>query len=572
MISKRVFTEAANDNYARLAAYIADAGSRSEHGDEKCLMSWCEGMLGGEDYAEGMAEVVDVQAKNTRAASKTYHLVISFRPEDEATLTPEAFKAIEERFASALGYSEHQRHCGVHKNTANLHMHVAYNMVHPEKYTQHKEFRDYWIRDKVCRELEREYGLTIDNGRGQNPPGRQTLGEKATLVEAHTGQQSFEGYAKESRAAILQALEAARSWQKAHEVMASHGLEIKPHGNGLVIKDRHGKQAVKASSLDRSLSLKKLESRFGPFTPARELEHVQEQTRYQAEPLQRSPERGKLFAEYRQGIEERKTRLEQIKQQEDAALAVIREAWAAKRREIERMSMDKRNRRRLIQVARKHEAEALAKAKLEFQRPREAVRQDTPFTSWNGFLRHKAEFGNEVALAVLRSSKEAAEVENAAPNAPGKDWSQHGREQFADRNAVKATQAALERAVLESESISNKGKTRLLAVLRMEQLAEEERFSGKTTEPSTLAISGFQHTVDRKGTVIFTLPGGGRIMDTGRELFFSSQDPAAQNAALAYARKKWGKAVCLEGNKICREQSRDIELERTREQNRGIGR
>lgn len=34
MISKRVFIEAANDNYARLAVYIADAGIRAERGGE----------------------------------------------------------------------------------------------------------------------------------------------------------------------------------------------------------------------------------------------------------------------------------------------------------------------------------------------------------------------------------------------------------------------------------------------------------------------------------------------------------------------------------------------------------
>jgi hypothetical protein len=568
MISKRVGIAPKNDNYARLAAYIADA----VYDGEKSLLSWCAGCLGDDDYAAGMEEAVKTQERNPRGGAKTYHMVVSFRPEDEARLTPEVCKDIETRFAAALGYSEHQRHCGVHRNTANLHMHVAYNMIHPEKYTKHKEFRDYWIRDRVCRELEREYGLAVDNGRGQAMPERQPLGEKAALIEAHTGQQSFEGYVKDQRAVILQALEVATSWRETHDALARHGLEIKPHGNGLVIKDRHGKQAMKASDLDRSLALKKLESRFGVFIPTHERGQIQEQSRYQAEPLQRSPERGKLFAEYRQGIEERKTRLERIKQQEDAALAATRAEWATKRREIERMSMDKRNRRRLIQVARKHEAEALAKARHLLQEPREEVRRDIPFTSWNGFLRHKAEQGNEVALAVLRSNKEAAEVENVAPITQGKDWSQHGRDQFSDRDALKAVQAAQERGVLESEALSSKGKTRLLAVLRMEQLAEEERRSGKTTELGTLAISGFQHTVDRKGTVIFTLPGGGRIMDTGRELFFSSQDPAAQNAALAYARKKWGKAVCLEGNKICREQSRDIELERMREQNRGIGR
>ena len=172
MISKRVFIKPGNDNYARLAAYIAEAGPAGE----KCLMNWCEGMFGGEDYAEGIAETVDVQARNTRAASKTYHLVISFRPEDEAKLTPQAFKAIEQRFAAALGYANHQRHCGVHKNTGNLHMHVAYNMIAPEKYTCHKEFRDFWIRDKVCRTVEREFGLTVDNGieiTESDPPAQQ---------------------------------------------------------------------------------------------------------------------------------------------------------------------------------------------------------------------------------------------------------------------------------------------------------------------------------------------------------------------------------------------------------------
>lgn len=271
MISKRVFIDAGNDNYARLAAYIADAGPAGE----KCLMNWCAGMLGGDDYAEGIAETVDVQARNTRAASRTYHLVISFRPEDEAKLTPEAFKAIEEQFASALGYADHQRHCGVHKNTANLHMHVAYNMIHPEKYTCHKEFRDFWIRDRVCRALEREFGLSVDNGIELSSSGQSLVrprrNEKARLVEAHTGQQSFDSYAQEHREAVLRSLEAAASWGDLHTALAGYGMEIKPHGNGLAIKDRNSSRAahaIKASALDRSLSLKKLEARFGPYSPA----------------------------------------------------------------------------------------------------------------------------------------------------------------------------------------------------------------------------------------------------------------------------------------------------------------
>ena len=530
MISKRVFIEAKNDNYARLAAYIADAGP----GGEKCLMNWCEGMLGGEDYAEGMAEAVDVQARNTRAASKTYHLVISFRPEDEARLTPEAFKAIEERFAAALGYADHQRHCGVHKNTSNLHMHVAYNMIHPEKYICHKEFRDFWIRDKVCRAIEQEFGLSIDHGIDKNAPERTRGNEKAQLVEAHTGQQSFDSYAKEHRAVILRALDEATAWQDLHTALAAHGMEIKKHGRGLAIKDRHSNRAahaIKASALDRSLSMKKLEARLGSYQPPHGLEHIQEEARYTAAPLHRSPERGQLFAEYRAGIEARKEVLQTVKDREEAALAAIRAEWAEKRRELERKNIAKKNLRRLLQLARKHEAEALAKAKIPFQEPRNAVRRDIPFTSWNGFLQHKAEQGNETALAVLRSRTRTVAPEHNAP--PTKDWSQHGLEQSA-----RVEQAAKERAILEQDGISARGKTRLQSVLRMEQVAKN-----------------FRHHVDRKGVVVFTLQDGGKVRDNGKDILFSANSEPARQTALLYARKKWRQRITLEENKIVRQEA-----------------
>ena len=189
MISKHVHYESAHDNYGALARYIADAS----HEGEKCLMSWCAGCVTEDDYDLAILEAQVVQGMNTRSQKeKTYHLLVSFRPEDEAWLTSELFKAIEERFAGALGYSEHQRHCGIHKNTANVHMHIAYNMVHPERHTRHEPFRDYSIRDKLCRELEQEYGLTVDNGKEQKQ--ENGLSHKAATIEAQTGQESFESY------------------------------------------------------------------------------------------------------------------------------------------------------------------------------------------------------------------------------------------------------------------------------------------------------------------------------------------------------------------------------------------
>ena len=544
MISRKIPIAPKNDNYARLARYIA----APEQDSEKLLMNWSAGCV-EENYGEGIAEVMDTQGMNKRTAKcKTYHLIVSFRPEDEAKLTPEAFRQIEERFAWALGLSEHQRHCAVHKNTGNLHMHIAYNMIHPERLIMREPFGDYHKRDRVCRELEREYDLTVDRGR-EPEQERPALGGKAAQVEAHSGQESFESYAKRHTEKMLAAVSVAHDWQGFHESLARYGLEIKPRANGLVIKDRHGKHAVKASAVDRSLSIKKLEARFGAYSPPQGLDHIQELSRYQAVPLHRAPERGNLFAEYRQAIDKRKIQLEAVKEREDAALASIREKWADKRKEIEGMGIAKKNRRNLLALAHKHEAEAIAKARLEWTPERESVRRDIPFTGWNGFLQHKAEQGSEVALAVLRSRRESVAEEKEA--APTKDWSQHGREQF----QRKAEYAGKERAALELDGVSGKAKKRLLAVLRMESLV-----SGK-------GLDGFQHKVDGKGAVVFTLPGGGKIRDTGGEVLFS---PDSERIALLYAQKKWGRSLILAGNQITRAQKPEREPEK--EQRRGMER
>ena len=106
MIAKHIHCLPEHDNYARLAAYIADAG----HDGEKCLASWCAGCATDDDYGLAVMEVESVQGLNTRSAKeKTYHLMVSFRPEDETKLTPELCRTMEERFASVLGFFVHMK-------------------------------------------------------------------------------------------------------------------------------------------------------------------------------------------------------------------------------------------------------------------------------------------------------------------------------------------------------------------------------------------------------------------------------------------------------------------------------
>ncbi|MDL2216962.1 relaxase/mobilization nuclease domain-containing protein, partial [Desulfovibrio sp. OttesenSCG-928-M14] len=189
MIAKRVDITK-NDNHGRLAEYIA-AGEEKE----KCLVAWCAGCQDNDDYPFAVQEAVLTQAMNVSTDKpKTYHLVLSFRPEDEDKLSVAVFRDMELRFAEALGFSGHQRHCGIHQNTGNIHMHVAYNMIHPETHKRHEPFRDFYALSRVCRMLEKEYGLAVDRG---ITPGEKTehIRAKAATVEAQTGQESFESYA-----------------------------------------------------------------------------------------------------------------------------------------------------------------------------------------------------------------------------------------------------------------------------------------------------------------------------------------------------------------------------------------
>jgi len=546
MISRRIHRKPENDNYRRLANYIADASRDGE----KCLMAWSAGCWAGDDYFLAIQEVTDTQDLNTRTTKeKTYHLIVSFRPEDEDTLTPEVLKEIEAELAKALGFEEHQRHCGVHRNTANLHMHVAFNIIHPEKLTRHDPFRDYHTRDHVCRELEKRFGLAIDHGRNQGPA--QPLGDGAATVEAHTGQQSFESYAKDFRESILASLEEAADWQGLHQALALHGLEIKPHGNGLVIKDRHSKHMIKASSLARSLAKGNLEKRLGRFQPAGvAVDAIESKDRYQAKPLQRqSPERDKLLAEYRACMAERRKTLSALREQRALRLETIERTWKCQLQDIEKMALTKRDHYDLLKEARQHEAKLKRQLGREMDGRHEKLREAFPYSSWSTFLRWEAEHGNEAALAVLRSRNEAVDPE-------------HGevpRWNSSRRNFARGTWEERKRAILGESQLQPKEKRTLLSVAHMRYLLglEADADNALASKP----LQGFTYAIDSKGTVIFTLASGGLIRDMGDQIVCSGHDPAAREVGLRFAQMKWGKEAVLDGNRAL-PVKRDIALDR----------
>ena len=490
-------------------------------------MHWAAGCWAGDDYALAIQEVADTQALNTRTTrEKTYHLIVSFRPEDAPGLKAEDYRAIEERFAAALGLSEHQRHCGVHVNTENVHMHVAYNLIHPEKLTRVEPWRDYIARDKLCRELEKEYGLVVDNGREKK--SGKTLGSAASTVEAHSGRQSFESYAQEQARTVMDRLESARTWEEAHILLAERGLVLQKRGAGLVIRNRHGRQMTKASAASRDLSLKKLEARFGRFTPADRERLPASEVSYGAEPLQKVPNRGALWEEFQAVRLEQRERLEASKRK-----------WREYCEDLQRRPVGKRARTAGLKLARQYAAQE-----------RHQLTAGYP-ANWMDFLRRKAAQGNENALAVLRSRHEEFEPEQFAAEQK--------------RVQVKTDLQAQKTEILEKDGMTASLKNSLLSDALMRSIAP-----------------GATARISRHGVVIYTLPDGGKICDTGRRISFSE---SARETALAYMAAKWnvrrlekdgkGRAVLVlrDGRKIVDEGKRQFERPTVpRQRQRGLGR
>ena len=506
MISKRIFCKARNDNYKRLANYIADAS----HAGEKCLMAWCAGCWAGDDYKLAMQEVKDTQDLSTRTTKeKMYHLVISFRPEDEAKLTPETFKDIEQEFAEILGFHEHQRHCGVHQNTANIHMHIAYNMIHPEKLTRHEPYRDFWKRDKLCRELEIKYGLQLDNGREKERHHNSlALIPAAAMIEAQTGQESFDGFAKRHKPGIMQALEAAQSWQDVHKTLAKYGMSIKPQGNGLTLVNIDGKKGIKASNFDRSFSKSKLEKRFESYeAPCKEVESIKPESIYEKRPLQLESDRGELFKLYRASMDERIRQLDLTKRAEKRDKHAINNKWGLERSRIQKLNLPREEKLKLIRLSRVNQKIDTLTQIAAHNKQRETIKQQYPFNSWNKFLKWQAqELGSETALAILRSKNVLVEPEK--------------QEQTSTKWAEKEKEIILNDKLLKEE------KAALLAIVKMCRIAERESAKGNHI------LDQITHRIDNKGTVIFTLQNGSTIRDNGKDIFWSNDSLAKQAGLL----------------------------------------
>ena len=571
MISKRITAgKGKPHNFRKLGNYCRDA----THAGEKCLISWHEGCL-TLDYELALEEVIATQAMNARAQNdKTYHLMVSFRPEDEAKLTPEDYKKIELAMAEAMGLSDHQRLCGVHRNTNNLHMHIAYNLIRPDKFTMNEPYFDQRNRDATCRALEKEFGLMADNGIGISDPLEPKINQRAAAMEAHSGEQSFQSFALERRQQILSEMQKARSWNDAHRILAVHGITIKPQANGLILGNAEGKgkETMKASAFDRSMSKAKLIARFGDYAQADEPKRAEVKTddpgktKYDKKPLQpRSPERDELYKKYQALLAEKIARIDAEKARSQAAFDTLRERWIRAKPQA--------GNRRMYGMMLTIQRWDKARAKAEHQERLTAIKKGYSWYNWNSFSQSRAETGDKAALAVLRSQEE-----RRAGKATGKNPELEKiflNVLFADKTAAKEAGAKWDREAkkwyvpadadldkfatwlpIRNGKNPDKESAKPLAektspVTRLSWLTWQEKERMKAGVADKSHFAGYQMRIDNRGVVIISLASGGTIRDTGNKLHFSP-DGDTRQAAKLYAMAKFGQEFSIKANSIKR--------------------
>ncbi len=398
MIAKIIpIKSARRSNFSALAQYLTDPQNKSERVSQ-IKVSNCY----SDDLTAALLEIQNTQEMNKRAKSdKTCHLVLSF-PEGER-LPFESLNAIEERFCDALGFNGHQRISVVHDDTNNLHVHIAINKIHLKNYTIHNPYYDYKKVAKLCEQIEQEYGLTQVN--------HETVIDKVSRVaqeiEARTGVESLLGWIKRE---ALTEIKGTDSWQDLHQVLARHGLEIKERGSGLVLVANNG-VAVKASSVDRSLSKGNLTKRLGAFVSGEYCAKSSQQNakQYQQKPLQNRMDISKLYARYQQeqadSARQRASQWVTLRKSRDQLIERAKYEAKLKRNLIKNIKAGRLAKKALYATAHQQFKTTSAVIKSDYQKAYQHSKANHCRIGWLDWLTSEAKNGNTEALAVLRSRR-----------------------------------------------------------------------------------------------------------------------------------------------------------------------
>lgn len=408
--------------------------------------------LVSEDVRMACIEATAIQKMNTRAKSdKTLHLVMSF-PSGEKP-SSEILKKCEEQVVKELGMNDYQRISVVHGDTDNLHVHIVINKIHPKTHNINEPYQSYKKLAQASVECEERFGLRRDN----HEFVRANVENRIEKIEIHKGEEALCSAIR----TLGSRLSKAQSWKEFHEICSENKYGVKIRANGLVFFDYQGNH-VKASTVDRIFSKKKLEDKLGEFVPLENIKNAQDKAD-QNEQIEKADE---IHADTINQNEKNETENNQQENQNQTSRKVAKklhglaeeslwkeyqelradsEGYTQKtRREIfeELYAKNKLNFNRvrlqykiyralkipkfmrsylnmyLSMKVKQMKEEAYKQAKIKYQK---AINTKQ---SWLAFLRDKAEKGNLDALNILiHRNQKAGKTKTAEAGNPEKDFS-----------------------------------------------------------------------------------------------------------------------------------------------------
>jgi hypothetical protein len=359
-----------------------------------------EGLHRQED-AELAVDVMELLQKgNVRAkGNKTYHLVISFHPEDRG-LTPAELEDVVRRAVGAAGLREHQYIAVRHSEQEHEHLHVAVNKIHPETLKIHHPYQAIHAFQALASTLEEELGLRkMDRtvGRSRNYQARD--------FEAHRGTENFSRWARRNIGGAKE-LDGIASWAVLHEELKRFGVRMVRRGNGLaIVGATRTNLASKASALERGWSKQRLCERYGEFIPGPEAAEVaREQVQaYEERPLGPLLD-DELWREYQDALGAGRTHRNELREATasriEAARAAHGQRFKWRHHAIAAMPVPPRDKRSLYKTLsfERKCAERRLRATIKGWR---AVTADTHPGSWKQFLAARATRGDQRAIRRL---------------------------------------------------------------------------------------------------------------------------------------------------------------------------
>jgi hypothetical protein len=518
-------------------------------------------------------EAVAAQCRRLRAPAD-YHLVLSWQ-EGEHPIPDQAFAAGRHALG-ALGMDEHQYVMAVHGDTANVHLHVAVNRVHPVTYRTVSPFRDYIKLDRAMREIELEQGWAHDrgptiatergvvlafkdqtHGRELDRPAR--ISSKARDFAAWSGEQPFTEWVQEAAPALRATL--AREGVGLDDVqrtLDAFGLELRAKGSGLVVVHHEDPSLVaKTSQIARFMSRERLEQRVGSLADRVPGFKAPERAVERMVPAAHVPSRSTNVE--RDEDFRRLQRAPETERQVDAG-GPRRDYKREPQRQAKGRDDRRQARERLYGDFREARARSDAgQTRWEHQRATERARYAAITATKTAYRRELRETGLApqiaISLSAFRAAQERADLRDViARERAALKRELHGRHRQAWREFV------TERAIAGDEAAVS--ALRGLRYRDRRREVDDERVCGLRgqgdQEPRVLRdLRDVAARVERNGDVSYRWKADAReaFRDQGQRIAFTDTSDASIGAGLDLARAKWGETVELTGSQEYKERA-----------------